>query len=645
MLRLRVFQDEPSPFWNTFRIPKCYLTSGAMSSVAVDHMDLEVDPENVVREKFEDNNRKLNIDTQPPFVSALTVSQSGGQVGFSVDATDNSGSVLVRFLVDGIDRGIGWPGDVVFHPNTRSLTLPITDFSPGTHEVVARASDSMGLYSTSTPASFTISASGADTIPPQIESISAAGKSGLLSFGASNVFDNVGVTRVEFLVDGAIVGLGGNPTIPSYYAFYFDSQTISDGNHSLNVRAYDAAGNVGQPSSPITFDIHNLDNVPPSVGVPSVTLYTSAWTFQVVATDDVQLGSVEFILDGSQVIAAADRDPYPGSTPYPGNVWKATGYTALAVGTHTLKARAVDHRNNVAESATINFTVTPPSDTTPPVVTSVSEGGTAGSISLSATASDNVAVTKLEFYVDSQLVNTQFTSSTTVWMDSTLLADGTHTLVVKAYDAAGNVGTSAPVSFTIANSTPDTQAPTVSASVSGTSGVITLNVSASDNVGVARVEFLVDGVLKGTDYTLAYSQPMDSTALANGSHTLVAKAYDAAGNVGTSASIPFSISNTGGDTQPPVLSNLAVAKTIRKVWIDGGYQFITNFKISVTATDNVGVSKVQFYVDGALVATDTTSPFLTILDETYLGAGPLEVKAIAFDVAGNMANMVITYTF
>jgi hypothetical protein len=58
------------------------------------------------------------------------------------------------------------------------------------------------------------------------------------------------------------------------------------------------------------------------------------------------------------------------------------------------------------------------------------------------------------------------------------------------------------------------------------------------------VEFYVDGVLKATDTTSPYSSTFDSTTIANGSHTLVAKAYDAAGNVGSSSSVAFSVSNT-----------------------------------------------------------------------------------------------------
>lgn len=100
----------------------------------------------------------------------------------------------------------------------------------------------------------------------------------------------------------------------------------------------------------------------------------------------------------------------------------------------------------------------------------------------------------------------------------------------------------------------DTAAPTASASESGGSGVITLNATASDNVGVTRVEFYVDGALEATDSGSPYSATLDSTTLANGTHALVAKAYDAAGNVGSSSSVAFSVSN-GGTSQLIVNGN------------------------------------------------------------------------------------------
>ena len=261
-------------------------------------------------------------------------------------------------------------------------------------------------------------------------------------------------------------------------------------------------------------------------------------------------------------------------------------------------------------------------DTTPPTV-SASESGTSGTITLSATASDNVGVSKVEFYVDNVLKATDTASPYSTTLDSTTLANGSHSLVAKAYDAAGNVSTSGTVAFSVSNSTSDTTPPTVSVSESGTSGTVTLSATASDNVGVSKVEFYVDNVLKATDTASPYSSTLDSTTLPNGSHNLVAKAYDAAGNIGTSSTVAFSVSNSTTDTTPPTVSASE----------SGTSGTIT---LSATASDNVGVSKVEFYVDNVLKATDTASPYSSTLDSTTLANGSHNLVAKAYDAAGNV---------
>ena len=94
----------------------------------------------------------------------------------------------------------------------------------------------------------------------------------------------------------------------------------------------------------------------------------------------------------------------------------------------------------------------------------------------------------------------------------------------------------------------DTTAPTATATETGTSGTITLSATATDNVGVTKVEFYIDGALKGTSTTAPYSITTNSALLLNGSHTLVAKAYDATGNVGSSTAVAFTVSNAASAT-------------------------------------------------------------------------------------------------
>jgi hypothetical protein len=84
-------------------------------------------------------------------------------------------------------------------------------------------------------------------------------------------------------------------------------------------------------------------------------------------------------------------------------------------------------------------------------------------------------------------------------------------------------------------------APTAGATVSGTT---TISASASDNVGVTSVGFYVGTTLLGTDTSSPYSYSWATTSYTNGAYSLSAKAYDAAGNVGTSASVSVTVSNT-----------------------------------------------------------------------------------------------------
>lgn len=95
----------------------------------------------------------------------------------------------------------------------------------------------------------------------------------------------------------------------------------------------------------------------------------------------------------------------------------------------------------------------------------------------------------------------------------------------------------------------DTTPPSVGASETGSSGTITVSATASDDVGVTRVEFYIDGTLEGTDTTSPYSLALDSATLANGSHSLVAKAYDAATNQASSTAVPFNVDNGGAPVE------------------------------------------------------------------------------------------------
>jgi leucyl aminopeptidase len=99
----------------------------------------------------------------------------------------------------------------------------------------------------------------------------------------------------------------------------------------------------------------------------------------------------------------------------------------------------------------------------------------------------------------------------------------------------------------VSGGTPDPTPPTVAitapAAGANVTGTTTVSANAADNVGVSRVDFLVDGVSRGTDSTAPYSYGWDTTTSSNGSHALTAQAYDAAGNVGISSSVTVNVNN------------------------------------------------------------------------------------------------------
>jgi beta-lactamase superfamily II metal-dependent hydrolase len=91
--------------------------------------------------------------------------------------------------------------------------------------------------------------------------------------------------------------------------------------------------------------------------------------------------------------------------------------------------------------------------------------------------------------------------------------------------------------------TPPTTSITAPANNATVSGTTTVTATALDNVGVTKVEFYLDGSLQSTDTTSPYSWSWSTTGSTNGTHTLVTKAYDAALNVGTSATVTVTVSN------------------------------------------------------------------------------------------------------
>ncbi|HEX7830163.1 MAG TPA: Ig-like domain-containing protein, partial [Thermoanaerobaculia bacterium] len=136
------------------------------------------------------------------------------------------------------------------------------------------------------------------------------------------------------------------------------------------------------------------------------------------------------------------------------------------------------------------------------------------------------------------------------------LTSGTYYYYVHAVQADGHDLWSAPMWITYTAGGGDTTAPTTSitapANGATVSGTVNVTANASDNVGVSRVEFWLDGALANTDNASPYAWSWNTTSATNASHTLVSKAFDAANNTGTSTTVTVTVNNGGGGTSANV---------------------------------------------------------------------------------------------
>ena len=95
----------------------------------------------------------------------------------------------------------------------------------------------------------------------------------------------------------------------------------------------------------------------------------------------------------------------------------------------------------------------PPTLNAPPVVAlTVPPGNLKGTVTLTATAQDPIAISKIQFFANtSTLIGTATTAPYTVSWDTTAVANGTVSITAVATDNDGNVGTSPATSATVAN--------------------------------------------------------------------------------------------------------------------------------------------------------------------------------------------------
>ena len=440
--------------------------------------------------------RTWTVDTTGPVVTlgsapSGAIASQAATIEFSVD--DETATVECR--QDSSDDA-DWAGC--------SSPVELSGLAQGDHTFEVRATDSAGNVGDAASAEWkvdTIAPTATFDAAPDAESYSAEAH---FEFSA----DEADVT-FECRLDSDEAADWGACDSPKEYS------GLADGAHSFDVRATDAAGNVGAPTSH-DWSISTAAPVATITDGPTGTVADATASFQF--DSDVGTATFECRLDSDQ---AADW----GACDSP------KAYSGLTDGEHTFQVRATDVDLGAGPAASRTWTV----DTTGPVVT-------LGSAPSGAIASQAATI---EFSVDDETATVecrQDSSDDADWagcsspVELSGLAQGDHTFEVRATDQIGNVGEIASAEWTV-----DTVAPTATIDVTpdADSHSVRANFEFSADEAGATFECRLDSD-QAADWG-ACDSPKAYNGLADGQHNFEVRAKDAAGNVGAAASYQWTV--------------------------------------------------------------------------------------------------------
>ena len=211
---------------------------------------------------------------------------------------------------------------------------------------------------------------------------------------------------------------------------------------------------------------------------------------------------------------------------------------------------------------------------------------------------------------------------------------------IHPYYGHGRVNAAAAVAMALSSTTVtvDSEAPSVNifspGSGNSVSGLVRVDVNASDDVGVTEVSLYANGQLIGTDGTAPYQFSWDSKQVADGAVTLSARAVDAQGNEGVSMNVGVTVKNqVTADMMAPSITITRPAD---------GSRVAGTVAVGVSATDDVSVAKVQFYIDGKLVSAASGATLSYNWNTRKAKYGAHKLEALATDGTGKSTRKAIT---
>ena len=384
--------------------------------------------------------------------------------------------------------------------------------------------------------------------------------------------------------------------------------SLAEGSHTFDVKAIDQAGNLD--GSPATYS-WTVDTVGANTTIdtkpPALSTSTSAnFTFSGSDTGGSGVASFE---------CRRDADAWAPCT-------SPRSYSALAEGSHSFEARAIDVAGNPDPTpAAFNWSIDSQSpetqiDTKPAVLVKTS----AANFTFSGSDPGGSGLASFECRRDGGAW-----AACTSPREYTSLTEGAHSFEVKAIDQAGNAdATPAAYSWTVDTASPDTTIDTKPASLVK---VTTANFAFSGNdgsgSGIASFECRID-----SGSWAACTSPREYTGLTEGSHTFEVKAIDNAGNTdGSPATYSWTI-----DTTPPV------------VQIDSGPSGLTNDSTPTFTFSSEPGAAFQCSIDTGTPSFGPCSGTGTHTPASPLSDGPHTFRVRATDVATNQATATRSFS-
>mgnify|MGYP001962462168 CR=1 FL=1 len=446
--------------------------------------------------------------------------------------------------------------------------------------------------------------------------------------------DNDQVETVDLYIDGDSIATYQEPP------YRYDWNTlneIDDVIYTIHAHVRDNAGNqitIG----PINVTIDNYesdDEIAPTgtiISPASASTVSGTINIEVNAYDNIRMGHVDFIIDGSAV-AHDSIPPYSYS-------WNTLGEAEDS--DHVININLSDSAGNTTSLFPVTVFVDniEDADITPPFIVihdPASNQTVSGTVTFMTIATDNVAIDRVEFYHDYELEFTATNYPYNYEWNSTLIAeDSEHVWHAKAFDTSGNDSQTQPMVLFVDNidNIPPTGFILYPYAGQIVSDNIEIQVSASDNVGIAEVEFYLDGNLLSSDDQVPYAHEWNTNSSSEDEeHVIYATIIDLQGNSTDLSPISVTVNNDdapSNDLTPPIatiltpLSTQTVSDTV----------IITGF-----ASDNHEIEQVIFYVNDQLIDTVTDSPYTTNWI-TYEEANNSEhvIQMTAQDLSGNQSS-------